>query len=547
MVQCVVAIFAACLTVNCALADSPLRVTLIGADHPSGVYLAKEAATFSLLFENLADRDMPLAGHIAFGPVPAPKKPFKSQVTVPIAATAVGAGKSVKLDVPVAFSAAGPYELHFQPDATSDVAIVHPSGLQLLAIFPPRGVGGAGADSAKPPVNPWVTPLPRCAAAIAGFFPDFAARTSIHRFLLDEAFLFDPEARRVPVVGASLEASGDQLAALFGDFAKAKSSLILRVSVPVLDTPDPKSVAAFNQYIADAMIRSHHTLTAIAVTPDLPATVELTDDQILAYRAYYLAAYAAAKKPAAGEKPILLLGSGDALLTHKLLFTRTAKTTDLHAYVDALAITDLSLQLPLARKLLEDTKTPIWLLPPTGKQNAEVRMQSIDPSVPSLALAESLAIIPVPSPTEDRGVTAHLFGGAVLFQRLHPEALPYIAIFQGEDYAVAAVGSFQGNAPVAGSAAAGSETRPSTTEARPSATAPSDPQSLANLEVGDDTQSLRVVDTAGNTVDCRVGDTLYVPVQDRMVYVLQTGNAEDLAALLRTATAHNLPSPAPGK
>ena len=533
-----------CGVVNCALADSPLRVTLLAADHPSGIYLAKEAATFSLLFENLADRDMPLAGHIAFGPVPAGKKPFKSQVTVPIAATAVGAGKSVKLEVPVTFSAAGAYELHFQPDATSDILVVHPSGLQLLAIFTPRG---AGAESGKVPVNPWIMPLPRCAAAIADFLPDFAARTSIHRFLLDEAFLFDPEARRVPVVGASLEASGDQLAVLFADFAKAKSALILRVSVPVLDTPDPKSVAAFNQYIADAMVRSHHMLTAIAVAPDLPATVELTDDQILAYRAYYLAAYAAAKKPGAGEKPILLLGSGDALLTHKLLFTRTAKTTDLHAYIDALAITDLSLQLPLARKLLEDTKTPIWLLPPAGKQNAEVRMQGIEPSVPSLALAESLAIIPVPPPAEDRGVTAHLFGGAVIFQRLHPEALPYIAIFQGEDYAVAAVGGFQGNVPVLGSAAAGAETRPSVADARSSATAPSEPQSLANLEVGDDTQSLRVVDTAGNTVDCRIGDTLYVPVQERMVYVLQTGSAEDLAALLRTATAHNMPSPAPGK
>jgi len=64
-----------------------------------------------------------------------------------------------------------------------------------------------------------------------------------------------------------------------------------------------------------------------------------------------------------------------------------------------------------------------------------------------------------------------------------------------------------------------------------------------NLEVSDDNDQLRVVDASGAPVDCRVGDTLYVPVMEGggMMYVLASGNAEDLTALLRQGRRNRLP------
>ncbi len=63
----------------------------------------------------------------------------------------------------------------------------------------------------------------------------------------------------------------------------------------------------------------------------------------------------------------------------------------------------------------------------------------------------------------------------------------------------------------------------------------------ANLEVGDDGGAMRVVDRAGAPVDCRKYDTLYVPAEDRVVYLLEGGHAEDLMAGLRSAAGHRFP------
>ena len=62
-----------------------------------------------------------------------------------------------------------------------------------------------------------------------------------------------------------------------------------------------------------------------------------------------------------------------------------------------------------------------------------------------------------------------------------------------------------------------------------------------NVEVPDDTHSLRVVDAAGAPVECRNGDDFFVPATDHLVYILETGNADDLAALLRPAAVNRMP------
>lgn len=519
----------------CRAEDSPLRITLVAADHPSGLYLATDEAKFTCLVENLADRDVPLAGQVAFGPVPGSgggKQPFKPVATVPIAATTLGAGRTVKLEVPVSFAGTGAYELRWQGAGDgggggADVTIVHPEGLELTAIFAPRGGGGGG----EIPGNPWLIELPRTAAHVPGFIADFAARTSIHRFLIEESFLFDPETRRTPAMGASLEVSGEQLAAFFTDLARARCELVLRVSVPVLDTPDAKSLAAFHQYIADAVTRSGKTLKAVAITPDIAPTAALTDDQISAYRAYYMAAYEAARK---NDKSVLFLGTSDALLTHKLLLTVSPKHIDLRPYVDALAVSDSTQQLALARKLVANTRTPLWVLPP------RIANPLAPASSPAVALAEGAAVTCVPAMAADRGVTAHLFGGAVFFQNVHPEIPPYMCAFQGDGFAVAAIAGFHAATPLDGAfpalAAAAQTVAPLKGETKRDAK-----QDYPCLEVSDDAQAMRVVDTAGSPVDCRVGDTLYVPATDRVVYLLQAGNAEDLVALLRTAVTDRLP------
>jgi hypothetical protein len=142
--------------------------------------------------------------------------------------------------------------------------------------------------------------------------------------------------------------------------------------------------------------------------------------------------------------------------------------------------------------------------------------------------------------TLDRGVTAHLLGGAVFFQHLHADVPPCIAVFQGDGFAVAGISGFHAPTPLDAAfpaVAAASQTIAPARAERPRAAKFAYP----NLQVSDDSHAMRVVDTAGRPVDCRDGDTLYVPAADRVVYLLQAGNAEDLVALLRTAVTDRLP------
>jgi len=302
----------------------------------------------------------------------------------------------------------------------------------------------------------------------------------------------------------------------------------------------------------------------------------MTEQARAEFRAFYLAGYEEAKKQ---DKGIVMLGTGSGARTRELL-GGNGRDADLMAYVDGLAIGDAVEDAAVGKKLVEmggGEKKPLWLLPPVmmmGGAGSEPRPSGSDqfsiPTARSLpdgrgsdsqaqlpwgfspaaaGLAAGAAVVPLPPPAVDRGVTAHLLGGAAFLQRVDPESLPYIAVFQGgggDGYGVAVVAGLsahtavdamfpalaKGKTIVVPGGRGGEGGGWGVEDQRPP---------YPNFEVADDNEQLRVVDASGSPVDCRVGDTLYVPVSDQVMYVLASGSAEDLTALLRQGTRNRLP------
>jgi hypothetical protein len=271
---------------------------------------------------------------------------------------------------------------------------------------------------------------------------------------------------------------------------------------------------------------------AVAIVPEGPADGPPTAAQAAAFRAFYLAGYEAAKRE---DKNLLMLGAGTAQATLDYLGGNLA------AYLDAVAVTDAALQPLLVQRSDAFARRPLWVLPPTAGDAGALA----PPIPPAAALTAGAVVAPLPPPAADRGATAHLLGGTVLLTPIHlagakVEELPFIAVFQGDGYAVAAVAGLSAGTRLDALFPTLARTRTAVEPVRPS-----DEPPYPNVEVSDDTHTMRVVDAAGAPVDCRVGDSVYVPAADRMTYVLQAGAAEDLAGSLRPAIANHMPLVSP--
>jgi hypothetical protein len=402
--------------------------------------------------------------------------------------------------------------------------------------------------------SPWLAPLPPAAVWTPGYLADFIRQTTVRRFLIDERFAFDSASGIGLGFGASLSGPGlaaesstglrrglsaVQIDAFLTEAARAKASLVLRLSVP-LTAPDPRTLAAFKKYVSDALGRSHSALNALAITPESPAPAEPSASQRGAFQTYYLAAYAAAKR---ADKNIAMLGAGSAKMTGLLL------GDDLRSYLDALAASDaagdaVSAQAFLARGAPGKPRLPLWILPPRGEFAA--------PIPPAAALATGATVVPIPAPEADHGVTAHLLNGTVFIQRIHlatlspdaPSPLPFIALFQGDGYSLAAIaGPSAGtelDAALPGLARGRTQVEPGR-GADGSDGAKDQRPRYPNIEVSDDTRAMRVVDAQGDPVECRYGDSLFAPAEDKVVYLLQAGRADDLAGSLRPSRPNRLP------
>lgn len=507
---------------------------MAGEDHPTGIYHAKVQARLRLTVDNTSDEPLPLSGELLFGSLQsaAPGAPasFKTLSVTPLARSTLRPGARATIPLQVTFAAPGSYEVRWSAD---NKPIPHVSGTSLQCIFAPR----LPLDRND---SPWLTSVPRQAPHTPGYLADYVLQTSIHRFLIDERFAFDPQANVGLGFGASLgqgEPIGNrEVDAFLAEVSQARASLILRVTVPSSGIPDPRTLAGFRQYLADAIRRSRSALRAVVIAPD-DRTAE-TAEGLVAYRAFYLAGYEAAK---AENKNLLMLGAGTAQATRFLLLSQ-----NLAPYLDAIAITDASIQPAL---LGEAPRRPLWVLPPPVPEP----WRAFPPTPPAAALALPAAVVPLPPPAIDRGVHAHLLGGAVLFQRVHlavaaatqgadpapvppNNELPFIAVFQGDGYAVAAIAGFSAGTPIDALYPELARTR-SVVELLIPSSKPAHP----NLEIGDDTHSMRVVDTEGTPVDCRVGDSLFVPAGDKVMYILQAGNADELAGPLRPAILNRFP------
>ncbi|MGN6370906.1 MAG: hypothetical protein ACTHN5_21845 [Phycisphaerae bacterium] len=214
----------------------------------------------------------------------------------------------------------------------------------------------------------------------------------------------------------------------------------------------------------------------------------------------------------------MMLGAGTAFLTRDLLANE-----GLIKYVDGLAVTDAAGQPLVAAGL---GKLPLWVMPSPGGEAPAA----------AIALAEDGAVVTIPAPGADHGATAHLLGGAAFYQKLSAAGYPYVAAFQGDGYAVAAVCGVGAGTPL-------DALYPALGKGRTTVEAAGEggKGANANLEVADEPGSMRVVDGAGAAVDCRDDDTLYVPAGEKVVYVIAGGTAEDLMSILRVAEGNRLP------
>ena len=502
--------------------DSPpaLRFSWADADHASGVYHIKDEAHCAVFAENVSAEAANLSGEILFGSVtpvsePGKEAEFKTLSVTPITPATLGPREKAKVPMAVSFGAAGEYQLRLQVNGRV-TPIESAAGVMLQCIFAPR-------DAEHLAQTPWITTLPKAAVRTPGYLADFISQTTIHRFLIDERFAFDETTGVGLGFGASTGAGGKEVDAFLADAARAKAHLVLRVSVPAA-APDMRRQTAFKEYLTDAIRRSGGALTAIAIVP-----AEGAGDPS-AFQTYYLAGYAAAKR---ADKNILFLGAGSAEQTERLL------GRDLRSYIDAVAIADAAGEPAAARRFLDDRKVPLWVLPALG--------MSWPP--PAASLAQGAAVAPVAPPEIDRGVTAHLLNGTVFFQRVRRATpdddktdagtnfqLPFIAVFQGDGYALAAIAGLSAGTDLDAAYPALARTRSQVQPVTPDEKPP-----YPHLEVSDDTHTMRVVDAEGSPVDCRVGDSLYVPAEEKIVYLLQAGPAEDLAGSLRPAVANHFP------
>ena len=489
-----------------------LRMMWTGADHASGIYYAREEGKISLIVENTNAAAEQLAGQVEFGVRPAGKEGaagvvWKPLVVTPITSMEVGAKQRAKLEVAVTFGGPGTYELRW-----SGRPVISANGIELECIFPPRGAEGAD----KKMGTPWVAPAPMGAGTVAGLLADYGKRTGIRRVVLEDLWPTPVVGREAIFVGP-LALNARQLDDLFADAAAGGVDVIVRVELG--GAGNAEQATALHQHIAALAGHGKGTIKAIVVEPGEAAAGRPGADAVAraesAYRSLYLATYDAAKK---ADKNIALAGAGSIRQTTALLWARGAGGVDMAAYVDTWVADGTLADLTHLAELGDKVKPrPLWVLPGVGQMS------------PAALLAEGVKVVPVwrgdgtTVAVGDRGVTAHLFGGAALFERVRPELPPYIAVFQGDGYAVAAVAGLGAGTAVdkawPGLAGTGG--------------------TLALLDDGGD---MRVVDEAGQDVDCRVGDALNVPLDRRTRYVLQAGNAEDLSAVVRTAIIKGLPA-----
>ena len=503
------------------------------ADHPSNLYYAKEEAQLEVIVENPSAGSLPFAGSIDFGPAPAGKEPFKPTSITPIAATTVDAGQRLKISLTATLPSPGSYVLR-----CNNQFIAAGNGNPLRCIFAPRGLDASD--------SPWVIALPPGAVDTAGVLADFAQRTGIRRYVLDETWSPGADARMLTVAQREILWADVAGAKVGGDESgKGAGKCEVTVRLALTLAADTKHVAAFHQYVAELVAASKGAITAVVLDAGnaLPNAGE-----IARFRAYYLAAYDAAKK---ANKSVLMLGGGSVVNTDLFLIAPPGENAaaNLAAYVDIVAVMDTPADVRRALERAGDKeKKPLWVLPSrTGA------------GVPAAALkAANAAVIPVT--LADRNVVPQLLGGTVATERMHEGIPPYVAIFQGDGYAVAAIAGLGAGtlldadagllALVApGGTGAGTPALSAATIKKdaPEGFVPDPPHGPplvvepATLEVADDARAMNAVDCRGGALACRTGDILNIPVTGEVAYLLSGGSAEDLTGLLRTALPHGLP------
>lgn len=559
-----------------------LEVKLGQLDHPSGIYYARELAKGTLWVDNPSSEPLTLQGEVVFGevvesagsspPPPAGKSEsgtggngdeFKKLSITPLTATVIAPGKRAKVEVSGLVGPPGRYEFRW-----NQTRILSPSGLEVRCIYPPHAAGKGETEEAAPGTeNPsttlpqtrkpalWVMRMPRPAANNPDYLADFSKRTGINRFVLEDTWPI-PQADTADGhlrFGGPLALTAGEFQELLTQAQQAKVHLIFRVT---LHSPAPGEAAqlkAFHEHIAALLKVAGNSVQAMIINMPSSDPAALPPPSTIA--SYYLAAYDAAKKH---NKNIVMLGLGSVSQTKAGLLDPLPGQVSLAPYVDALG-TSMKygelwrLHQPDLKNFL--AQHPLWILPsPPHENNGDAIPDTVEvgnsatpwemEESPAIALAQvgvgaeglkpndkngvaggggGLRLAAVPVPDLDRGVTLHLFGEAVFYQRIRPELPLFIGVFQGNDYAVAAVAGLGAGAPN-------------------DLDWPNLPlNSHGILEIADDADEMRVVDERGYPVACRIADVLRIPLDHQVRYVLKSGSAEELNAMLHAGEIRNMP------
>ncbi|NNM86816.1 MAG: hypothetical protein HKL96_13795 [Phycisphaerales bacterium] len=492
------ALLAACLSVTGSARlglAAALKLSILAANHPSGIYHTGEKADFELVAANPTDQPQLFSGHLQWMFRPASRQsdlshaPWRNLAVTPVVPASIPAHGAVALRLPEDFRGIGCYRLQWRHQwlAANDRK-------DLLCIMPPTlPPQGRTAWLAQPP-QPFFAPHAET------FIADYIRQTGIERFVL-------------PLQSNSITRAEALLAR---QIAAAHGEPILQAMLPAIP-PRHWVLSLFElaKRLRWAIKTSHAPAMVLRAAPGLAVTPRQLRALLAWLRRW--------------QPHLQIYLSPQLWPTGKLPAARSMATPT------GIAVSDSPINL-VAAQLWVKRGIPLWLLPTAAKQTA---------IAPGVALALGAKVVAYDS--SDFGTAAHWLGAAQLFRTVH-DALPGVrAVFAQPDQTAVAVIAGLGAGGLcdqkwlawrlwpAGNCSplpAAQQNRTITLSTR---------WPIGSLRVYDAAGVMRSVNSLGQTIPTSIPGWKELPLNPQVAYILSGNSPQSLVAALQTSAIAGLP------
>ena len=490
------------LAVGCGAAGSSrlamasaLKLSILAADHPAGIYHAGEKGNFELVAANPTDQPQQFSGRLHWMFQPAGRHPGASHASwrdlavTPVLPATIPAHGAVALRVPESFDAVGCYRLKWRHQWLEANARKN-----LLCIMPPT----------LPPHRrpPWLAlpPRPFFAPHAEAFIADYIRQTGIERFVLPLQ-----HNRITPPI-----------ALIARQIAAAHGEPVLQAGLPAMPWRHwVLPLFKLARRLRSAITTSRAPAIVLRAAPGLTLTPRQVRTMLAWLRRWqpHLQIYLSLQLWPAGK--------------------RTAARNI--AAPTGIAVTDSPINLAAVQPWVR-RGIPLWLLPAAAKQPVVA---------PGVALALGAKVVAYDE--GDFGAAAHWLGAAQLFRTVH-DALPGVrAVFTRPDQTAVAV--------IAGMGAGGlcdqkwlawrlwpaGNCGPLLAGQSHPVVALSTQWPTGSLRVYDAAGVMRSVDAVGQTIPTSTPGWKELPLNPQAAYILSTNSPQSLVAALQTSAIAGLP------